>query len=323
VSWGKPATRDHAVTGTHRQGMKEERMPMSNENVGAPPGRDWDEELTAAFAVLLGVPLAAFDPTAEYALYYRTMLCNEEIFSSLEDVSSLGLMLRPAPDGARHALLSVCLDLRWGLDLARSEFEFEVIAESPLSRAIDTVPTPTFVDDHRRVLLGADLAAMLAEHHLGPADIVQGIREKTVEAYAAFRLITDGTLWDAMLAATRTGAGPEGLRPGKSEAATLSFAAGVFTDDDVDPTAGLAAERERLLAPIHDPRLREHLWSPYLDRPWDRSDDGTLLGSSHTSLFRNFANRPDTVYVAAWDLAYYGEFALALVQIGGHAPREA
>lgn len=134
------------------------------------------------------------------------------------------------------------------------------------------------------------------------------------------RVATDGTLRGALATATRTGAGPDGLRPDAAEQQLLGYAAGVFMDDSDEPSPGLAAERDRLLAPIRDARLRAHVWTPYLDMSWARDADGTLVGADPAVRYPSPDERPGMVWVHAWDLAYYGEISLAVMQTGGRPP---
>ncbi|MFE9096282.1 hypothetical protein [Streptomyces sp. NPDC007264] len=275
----------------------------------------WQRELTAAFSVLLGGPLESFDPAAEYALYYRNTIDRSMLFELLDDVGQFGRVLSPSADGGRPQALKVCLGLDWGLDLARSEFELCPDDGTAFARALDSLPDTAFLDRHRTTLPGRELARLLPAHGLGPADIVSASEDGTLDVGVTLRVATDGTLRDAMVTATRSAAGPDGLRPGPEEAAVLSTT-DVFTffGDQLSPAA--AAERDRLLAPVGDPRLRAHIWSPYLDMPWDRAEDGTVVGTPAVR-YRSVADRPGTAVVAAWDLSYFGEISLAVVQTGG------
>ncbi|GIJ45180.1 hypothetical protein Val02_20660 [Virgisporangium aliadipatigenens] len=280
----------------------------------------WEAEQTAGFGVLLGRPFAAFDPAGAYALYYRNVHAPGPLFERLGHADDLGLVLRPG-GYERPAALTVCLDRSWGLDLGRSEFEFDNVTDEPLRNALAWLPDSAFLDKERATLHGRELATALAIHGVRPAHVAAAVKAGTAQVAMTLRVATDGTLRAAMTAATRTGAGPEGLRPVQEEAGLVPFAVALFTDPEGEPAPGIAAARDRVLAPVADPRLRAHLWSPYLDRVWDRADDGTLTGADPAGRFRTLAQRTGAVFVAAWDLAYYGELSLAVVQTGGSAPR--
>jgi hypothetical protein len=278
----------------------------------------WDRDLTAAFSVLLGAPLESFDPTGEYALYYRNTLDERELFELLDDVDPLRRVVSPAAGGDRPAVLLLCLGLGWGLDLAWSQFELDAQAGTAVGDALDTLPGTAFFSRRRATLTGDELAGLLSAHSLGTADVAAASKDGTLDVDVTLRVVTDGTLRDAMVTAIRGAHGPDGLRPSGEEAQLLPTAAGVFmfTDDVEPPPPAVAAERDRLLGDgIQDPRLRAHVWSPYLDMPWERGEDGTVQSTPATR-YQSMAQRPDMDVVAAWDLSYFGEVSLAVVRTG-------
>jgi hypothetical protein len=110
-----------------------------------------------------------------------------------------------------------------------------------------------------------------------------------------------------VLTAFRAKRGPDGLRPDPAEVALLPLMPGVFGADDEALPPAVAADRDRLLAPIGDAALRAHLWSPYLDMPWDRREDGTVRAAP---TIHSVAGEP----VAVWHLAYHGDVALAIAR---------
>ena len=263
----------------------------------------WEQDLTAAFTVLLGKPVDAFDPEAAYTLYYINRTIHDRwVWGALDHADSLRQTWAPGDDGERPMLLQICLALDWSLDLARSVFEFDFTKDSALSRAFGARPESNRVAEACRTVTGDELASVLTEHDLGLADIVSGIQDGAFSIGVSFRVVTDGTLRDALLTAIRGKHGVDGLRPGPDEAAILGLLPGLF-DGGQEPSADVTAERDRLLAPVGDPRLRAHLWSPYLDRPWDRP--GISCGGPAL---------PGTTRVAAWDLAYFGEVQLAVTR---------
>ncbi|MEV7597286.1 hypothetical protein AB0O91_07845 [Kitasatospora sp. NPDC089797] len=263
----------------------------------------WEQDLTAAFSVLLGRPVDSFDPEAAYTLYYLNTAVDEDwVWGTLDDSDSLRRTWAPGGDSDRPAVLRICLALDWSLDLARSVFAFDFTQESALSRAFGARPDSNLVAEACRTVTGDELAAVLTEHGLGLPDIASGVEDGAFTVQVSFRVVTDGTLRDALLTAIRGKQGPDGLRPGPDEAATLGLPPDLFDSArELSPEA--AAERDRMLAPVGDPRLRAHLWSPYLDRPWDRPG----ISSGGPDL-------PGTTRVAAWDLAYFGEVRLAVIQ---------
>lgn len=299
-----------------------DRAPeRADASVLEPGSADWERDLDAAFAVLLDHPVDAFDPSADYAVYYRNVPGCPRLLGLLDTVEALTQVLEPDDAAGRHPVLGVCLGHDWGLDLARSEFEFAAVDDPALASALKSLPDSAWLDRHHTLLHGASVAAALSLQGLPASALATAFEADVLDLFVTLRVVTDGSLRHAMRAATRTGAGPDGLLPNQDELALVPFAAGVFGGSEQDePSAGVEAERDRLLAEVRDPRLRAHLWSPYLDRVWDRREDGTLAGASPAARYRSISGRPETTFLVAWDLAYYGEVSLAVVQTGGLAP---
>lgn len=272
----------------------------------------WDRDLMAAFTVLLGRPVDGFASGADYRLYYLNTANPEGVrwfFTALDDGESLR---RVWLSEVRPTVLETCLSPDWRLDLGRSVFEIDFLEESGLAEAFGALPHSNLVSEAVRVVSGRELAAVLGSHGLGPAEVAGGIGGGAFTVRTALRVVTDGSLRDALLAAIRGRRGPDGLRPGPGEAAFLPLVNAVFTDNHEEPPPAV----ERLLASIGDARLRTHLWSPYLDRPWDRGG-----GAGVPTWWRFVADRSRATFVAAWDLAYFGEISLAVVRDGA-APAE-
>ncbi len=293
---------------------------MTHDALTGPADNSWDQDLARALTVLLGRPVDNFTTEPGYVLYYRNSVAVDgapRLFGILGDPGSLRQAWLPDDATGRPELLEMCLSPDWGLDLAGSMFLFEFTGESALARAFGVRPDSNRVADAFWTVSGHDLATTLSAHDLAPTDIVAGVEDGLFTVESTFRVVTDGTLRDAVLTAIRAKRGPGGLRPGPDEAALLPLVPSLFGDDQEDLPPVVAAERDRLLAPIRDPRLRAHLWSPYLDRPWDRAADGSAMSTSDVPPGWKFlAARPGTTFVAAWDLAYFGEVSLAVMHAG-------
>jgi hypothetical protein len=230
----------------------------------------WEQDLTAAFTVMLGRPVDDFDADREYVLYYLNSVARGLTGDSLRGTRSLDVALSPD----------------WLIDLDRSVFEIEFLEESPLSEALGARPESNLVAEAFRTVSGRELAA----GGFTPADLAGG----DVTVTAALRVVTDGSLRDAMLTAIRGRQGPDGLRPHPEEGR-----AALFPDPEAPPPPELGT--------IGDPRLRAHVWSPYLDRPWDPG------GAPQKRDF--LPGEP----VGAWDLAYFGEISLVVTAVApGH-----
>jgi hypothetical protein len=216
----------------------------------------WEQDLTAAFTLMLGRPVDDFDADREYVLYYLNTVAR-------------GLTGDPlSPD--------------WVIDLDRSVFEIEFLEESPLAEALGARPDSNLVAEAFRTVSGQELAA----HGFTAADLAGD----DVEVTTAVRVITDGSLRDAMLTAIRGRNGPDGLRPAPEERLDA-----IFLDAETPPPAELGT--------IGDPRLRAHIWSPYLDRPWDPGG---------TPQKRDFLPGEQA---GAWDLAYFGDISLVVTAV--------
>ncbi|MEU8383548.1 hypothetical protein [Streptosporangium sp. NPDC048865] len=159
----------------------------------------WREQLTGAFEILLGRPLASFDPDAVYATFFGGNLISELGFA--RDAA----WVNPAAlRGAEPVVWDFPIfDLDEPLpefDASRSVFEFDK-AELPPDFEADLAA----VCFAGRLVLGGDLAPLLERYDLA----APGLRDTWVVCYP--RLVSDGTLFDAMRVATALGTGPESL----------------------------------------------------------------------------------------------------------------
>ncbi|WP_131735606.1 hypothetical protein [Actinomadura roseirufa] len=167
----------------------------------------WPEQLTGAFEILLDRPLASFDADAVYATFFGGELINELGFT--RDAA----WLAPAALSGAEPVVWACpiFDLEEPLpefDASRSVFEFD---KAGLPPEFETdLAAASFTG---RLVLGADLAPLLARHDLTATDL------GATWTVCYPRLPSDGTLFDAMRVATALGTGPETLLPFEVDAA--------------------------------------------------------------------------------------------------------
>ncbi|GAA3222136.1 hypothetical protein [Actinocorallia longicatena] len=164
----------------------------------------WRHQLTAAFEIFLGRPLASFDPAADYATIF-----GGNLFRELGFARDPAWVTPAALTGAEPVIWDCPIfDLDEPLlrfDACRSVFEFD---KRDLPAALEADLAQVFFDG--RLLLGADLAPLAARHDLAAL----------ADAWTVChpRLLTDGTLFDAFRAATALGDDPASLLNLEAEA---------------------------------------------------------------------------------------------------------
>ncbi|MFI7051282.1 hypothetical protein ACIBLB_04410 [Streptosporangium canum] len=178
-------------------------MKSASTNISGP----WLEQLTGAFEILLGRPLASFDADAVYATFFGGNLIDELGFA--RDAA----WVHPAALRGAEPVVWDCpiFDLDEPLlefDASRSVFEFDKAGLPPEFEA--DLAAACFAG---RLVLGGDLAPLLARYDLAASDL----RDTWTVCHP--RLVSDGTLFDAMRVATALGTGPESLLPLEAEAA--------------------------------------------------------------------------------------------------------
>ncbi|MEU5159703.1 hypothetical protein AB0G74_08860 [Streptomyces sp. NPDC020875] len=227
----------------------------------------WRRELADAFEVLLGKPLDEFPAEAEYVLYHwdemRSSEIAEEFIGGEVDLSAVA---RGEPvDGDRYDDGDAPFGwTTWSLDLGRSIWHLEESAfdaDGPLGDALGTAPAAASAtaDGPEREVSGADFARALAAHG---EDLAEVDAEELTGMGPVVRIATDGTLFDAMRAATWTMGDPGDLTPFLRDA------------DEIE----VAPEWEERLRRIPDPRLRDHLRMLCLSAHSARSEGGYYLG---------------------------------------------
>ncbi|GAA3838266.1 hypothetical protein GCM10022243_00920 [Saccharothrix violaceirubra] len=260
-----------------------------------PDSEAWGRELAGAFEVLLGKPLDAFRAGPEYALYHWNDMLQYDI---LEDFLA-GTADQDATAAAEADDHPFSPD-EWTFDHGRSIWLFTedaLDAEGPFGETVGAAlkAVSTAVDDSEYAVSGVDFARVLAEHR----DAIDGIdgEELVGEVSLLLRIDTDGTLFDAMRAATWTTGGPETL---------------VALDDDVK----VAPEWAEKLLGVPDVRLRGHLGMLSLCAQDARSDGAYYLGpGDHSGDFASIARRPGHQPVAGWEFGE-GQASSVIFQVG-------
>lgn len=186
-----------------------------------PPSR-WDDALSSAFEILLGGRPAG-DPTARYGVYHASESFDEFLFPNpwATPDALAGREPRPLPDAEEYPFSPFA----WRFDLSESLFCFDpelLTGTGPWGDGGHKGPRPfddAFVADLRAVsslgeggevlVYGAELGPLLGRHGIDLTDK----RSKKLNGWLTvlLRVATDGTLMDAMRAATFTERGPDHL----------------------------------------------------------------------------------------------------------------
>jgi hypothetical protein len=252
-------------------------MPASPDEAAAFDRARWEEQIEDAFGILLGRPLREFDPKATYALYHEWDMFTEMFFETFEH-STLGSIIPPLPgaDEGEYPLNPG----RWSLDLGRSIFWLDenIPDGRPALRGWEAAKSALCAvsrDPSSLAVTGADLAPIVAEH----SDLLESVW-LTVNV----RVHTDGTLFDAMRAATWTMGGPADL-----------------LTPDLSARAVVEPEWEGKLEPVSDPALRDHLRALCLDAHWARGEGAYYSGiGACPSDLKWHASQPGHAFVTGW-----------------------
>ncbi|MFJ9448288.1 hypothetical protein ACIRRH_41725 [Kitasatospora sp. NPDC101235] len=250
---------------------------MTPETAPATDLDGWDAALAGAFAILLGGEPAA-DPAAGYGVYYASDSLDEFLFpnpwATPDALSGREPRHLPDPDGAYPFS-----PWTWRFDLGGSLFRFDadlLTGKGPWGDGGHKGPRPfddTFVSDLRAVstvdesgealVRGTELGPLLGRHGV---DLTTGESTKLNGWLTVLlRVATDGTLADAMRAATFTERGPEHL-------VSIHDLSG----------AGCADEPwEDRLGVVAHPTLRDHLRMLCRTEEAARSEGGFYYGTDH------------------------------------------
>ncbi|MFI1031502.1 hypothetical protein [Streptomyces sp. NPDC020951] len=197
---------------------------------------DWERSLTQAFGVLLGRPLSDFDPGAEYAVYYSGNWLYES--GSTTDPAWLeptALAGRETRTDENLLLLDEVGYPALRFDASRSLFEIDIYAaEFPAAFKEELAAVDLAGSGRLPEVRGIDLARLTARHGV---DLTSSGPPENAWCLTRARIVSDGTLLDALRAATGMGQGPDGLVP-----------------------SGTAdAETEAAIAAVEHPGIRAHL----------------------------------------------------------------
>jgi hypothetical protein len=175
----------------------------------------WKDQLTAAFEILLGRPLTSYDPGAVYATFFDGDVFCEIDFSCLFHRPCVPAWLdQDALDG-RKTITIDGLSLYYRgepplqFDASGSVFELDLTA-LPEAAASKLTAACFSSDDSYGLITGRSVSAVLKDFSPGlPAGCW---------SVAYPRIASDGSLWDAMRAATGLGLTPATLIPFNQEA---------------------------------------------------------------------------------------------------------
>ncbi|MFE3071315.1 hypothetical protein [Streptomyces sp. NPDC059247] len=210
---------------------------------------DWDRQLADAFAVLVGSPLDAFDPASVYAVCLGGNALDESGFRQDPAWVRPAVLSGAEPVAGEHFLIHGAVRPQ-PFDAAGSVFELWVPPGEATALPADFAAALPDVCFDQGLVWGADLAA-LAERY--GVDLADPALAGTWTVYLP-RLVSDGTLLDALRVALITGHGPEDLlfrTTGPEEATGEEYGT---------PYAAVWQEDwEEELAAITHPGLRSHL----------------------------------------------------------------
>lgn len=256
----------------------------------------WDAALAGAFDTLLGEAPALYDATG-YAVYYGSDSIDEFLFPNTwaTPESLVDPEPRELPDSDGEYPFSPSA---WRFDLSGSLFHFDpdlLAGTGPWSDGGHKGPRPfddDFVIEARAasltdlgevVVRGADLGPLLARHGI---DLTRKTsRRLNCWLTLLLRVATDGTLGDAMRAATFTHRGPGHL---------VTFGEEGYFDS--------AEERwEKALSTIPDAQLRDHFRMLCLDANHARSSGAYYYGRDSWPFSTDTLKAAGCSLVAGWE----------------------
>lgn len=199
------------------------------------------DDLRRGYEILLGRPLDTFEADARYELWF---FVDSELLAEHERVPALTIeqlvVGRPSARSASHDTKHGEFWQRYAVDYARTLFVYD-------KHDLDDAPEDLVaaLQAHHHALSGEELARVVDAAGLALADVLQACW------YACRRAVTDGSLADAMAAATLSQSLPAGM---------LSRA----QHDNADEIR-FEPRWEHALREVGDEALREHLLMSCVD----------------------------------------------------------
>ncbi|MEU1179913.1 hypothetical protein ABZ464_20090 [Streptomyces sp. NPDC005820] len=258
----------------------------------------WEATLNGAFDILLGGKPAADDPATRYGVHYADDSLDEFLFPNTwitpETLTDPEPRELPLQGGGEY----VFSPSGWRFDLSESLFRFDahlLDGTGPWGEGGHKGPRPfgddfvadvraASLDGAREVLLrGAELGPLLRRHGVDPAD--SGCKKLNIWLTVLLRVATDGTLTDAMRAATFTARGPGHLTP--------------FDQEDHGVTA--EPRWEEALTAIPHPGLRDHLRMLCLDEEDARDGGAHYSGGDRWPFTTDILDDLGCSLVAGWE----------------------
>ncbi|MFF2847547.1 hypothetical protein ACFVT5_14655 [Streptomyces sp. NPDC058001] len=256
----------------------------------------WDAALANAFEILLdGQP--AVDPAARHGVYYASDPLDEFLFpnpwATPDALSGREPRHLPDPDGEYPFS-----PWAWRFDLSESLFRFDadlLAGTGPWGDGGHKGPRPfddAFVADLRTVssvdeagevlVHGAELGPLLSRHGV---DLTNKESKKlNTWLTVLLRVATDGTLTDAMRAATFTERGPEHL----------------VSMHDIRYACSADEPWEEGLSAVTHPALRDHLRMLCLTKERARSEGGFYCGTGYWPWQTEVLDAVGCSLVAGW-----------------------
>ncbi|MFB9413982.1 hypothetical protein [Dactylosporangium matsuzakiense] len=257
----------------------------------------WDDLLGHAFGLLLGRPLTEFDPAATYAVFHYDDETAGEALGALDPAELVAEVSGPSEDrgGAWLGLE------RWVPDLAGSAFVAKSVRPAALKPLLATP-----ADSGPAVVFGRDLGRALLEGALR-------LDELSPDAFRLYPVLllrprTDGSLLDAMRAATFTMSAPSGLNDIEGTLTRHGY---------LQPGASAVDPRwEPVLNQLDDDALRRHLRGLCLSAHWARSAGAYYLGPGECPAdLQPIADLPGSTAIAGWEFGE-GQGATLVVAAG-------
>ncbi|MEY9855798.1 hypothetical protein ABH935_001402 [Catenulispora sp. GAS73] len=290
---------------------------MTSTTTSATEPGAWDAVLDDAFQLLLGGK-PEVDPVAVYAVYYADDSIDEFLFPSTWATPEGLADHEPAELPFLGADEYPFSPAKWRIDFSESLFHFDgqlLDATGPWGEDGHKAPRPfsdEFVADLQAAaiegasdltLRGADLGPLLARHGV---DLTHESAEQLNSWLTVlFRVATDGTLAQAMQAATYTSQGPDELVPFDDEGYV----------DAADP------RWEETLSAVPHSALRDHLRMLCLDAHGARCCGAYYCGSERWPVGTYVLDETGCSLIAGWEFGE-SQAGTAVVRLpGGPDPR--